>query len=180
MPRNNDNEEIDLEEQEIQKPAKKNILIISLIVLTIISMIGMSVLGYIVYDNISNPTPTQKSEEIVEDYNEESNDNSYSNVGHIVQFDQMIINLSSSKGKKNYLKIQINIEFRDEDDLELYKERKALLFDSLLTAASSKSKDELMTIGGKEELKMELKDSFNDILGRKVVKNIYWKTFVIQ
>lgn len=179
MPNENEENEVVEETEETKPKSSGNKLIYILIGVLMVLILSVGVGGYIMYDKISNPQTVESTEQKVEEVEEEVYEDD-GEVGHIVEFDQMIINLSSAKGKKNYLKLQINIEFRNEDEMDLYNERKALVFDKILTLTSNKTKEELMTIGGKEELKIELKEEFNDILGKKIVKNIYWKTFVIQ
>lgn len=166
-------------EKKEEKGGSSNKLLIVILVFLVLMLVGMGVGGYFMLDKI-NSVQGGSEKEKVEVKEEEEEDTNPDEIGHIIDFDQVIVNLNSTKGAKNYLKLKINIELRSEDSVELYEKRKALIFDILLTTVSNKTKEELMSIGGKEELKEELKTSFNDMLGKKIIRNIYWRMFVIQ
>jgi len=179
---NEENGQEENNEESGKKEEKKgsgNKLLVVILIFLVLLLAGLGIGGYLLFDKLNSveggaeKPKIEVKEEVEEDTNPEE-------IGHIIDFEQVIVNLNNTKGKKNYLKLKINIELRSEDALELYEERKALIFDSLLTTVSNKTKEELMSIGGKEELKEELKTTFNDMLGKKIIRNIYWRIFVIQ
>lgn len=164
-----------------EKVGSSNKLLIVILVFLVLMLVGMGIGGYLMLDKINSVQGGSETEKVeVKEEEEEEEDTNPDEIGHIIDFDQVIVNLNSTKGSKNYLKLKINLELRSEESVELYEKRKALIFDILLTTVSNKTKEELMSIGGKEELKEELKTSFNDMLGKKIIRNIYWRMFVIQ
>jgi len=101
-------------------------------------------------------------------------------LGFIKESEDIIVNLSSSKSKKNYLKIKINFELNKSGSESMFDTYNAIIFDNILTVCSSKTKEELMSIGGKEDLKEELRTTINLHLPSPIIKRIYFRVFVIQ
>jgi flagellar FliL protein len=101
-------------------------------------------------------------------------------LGFIKESEDIIVNLSSSKSKKNYLKIKINFELNKSGSESMFDTYNAIIFDKILTVCSSKTKEELMSIGGKEDLKEELRTTINLHLPAPIIKRIYFRIFVIQ
>jgi flagellar FliL protein len=168
-------------EQVKEKKSGGNKLVYILLGLVVLLFIGLGVGSWYMYDKMNNPQNPQTEAKKEVKAEEEDTSKEDEEMGHIVEFKEIIVNLSPSKGNaKSYLKLQINIELKNEESVELFNKKIALVNDGLLTITSNKTRDDLITIGGKEELKNELKEEFNDVLGKKIIRNIYWKTFVIQ
>ena len=108
-------------------------------------------------------------------------DDSSHKIGFIREIDELIMNLDiSKKSTGNYLRVKINFELRDDDDENYFEEFEAVIFDKILSICSSKTKEELMSIGGKDDLKEDLKSNINRNLPSNIIKNVYFREFVIQ
>jgi flagellar protein FliL len=92
-----------------------------------------------------------------------------------------IVNLMGSSGMSNrYLKVGVLLGINDPLQAPILDEFKPLLNDAVLMLLSSKTYSELATVEGKIVLKQELISRMNQILGRQVVKTIYFSEFVVQ
>lgn len=156
-----------------------------LLLVSFISIAAVSVGGYFLYEKMdslqtsnSQNTETEKEEETDGEFSETENNNG--ELGFIKETDEIIVNLNSSKNKRTFLKIKINFELKLPTHDEVFTSYQAVIFDTILSVASIKTKQELMSLGGKEDLKEELINDINSKLPANIVKNIYFRTFVIQ
>jgi len=156
-------------------------VIVILIFLSIIMIGVITVGGYFLYKKIE-VIEQSKTEKSIEGKNINSVPMPIidGELGFIKESEDLTVNLSSSKNKKNYLKIKINFELNKSGSESLFDTYSAIIFDNILTICSSKTKEELMSIGGKEDLKEELKASINSHLPTPIIKRIYFRIFVIQ
>ena len=160
-----------------------NKLILTLGFIFILLFGGLGYGGFILYEKINkinnlnktinNTNNSNKKEDITPDIKKNV-------IGFVKDTEELVLNLSSSKNKRNYLKIKINFELRTQDDEEIFNQYQAVIFDTVLSITSSKTRQDLMSIGGKESLKEELKEELNLKLPSKIIKNIYFRKFVIQ
>ena len=98
MTKNNNNNDISPEEEPNIKKTKGNKILYSL--LTSILILLLLVIGWLVYDknktinNLNTNNKSQLSQELID---ENLFENTNNEMGHIVEFEQMVINLSSLK-----------------------------------------------------------------------------------
>ncbi|MBG0791489.1 MAG: flagellar basal body-associated FliL family protein [Desulfovibrionaceae bacterium] len=99
--------------------------------------------------------------------------------GQLVPLPLFLVNLADPLGRR-YLKLGVEVEVRDEDaaaDLDKYQ---AKVKDALLLLLSSKTYDSLSTMKAKVELKQEIADRLNQIIGNGAVLRVYITEMVIQ
>lgn len=89
------------------------------------------------------------------------------------------VNLTEFSGKK-YLKISINLEYKDPQVKTDLDKRLFQIKDSFITALAAKNSKELATEEGKQHLKDELISKINVIIGKDKITNIYFGEFIIQ
>jgi len=94
--------------------------------------------------------------------------------------DSIIVNLYGTEARR-YLKTTIAFSLKDEDARKEIERRKLILIDRLIVLLSSKKIEDIDGYEGKEELKREIRDEVNNLLGMKdAVTQVYYADFIIQ
>jgi len=155
-------------------------LIMFLFFISFISLAVVTTGGYYVYTKLDSIDNQQSKTQEVNNKIYKNPTDKDKNIGFIKESEEMIVNLNSAKNKKSYLKIKINFELKSESEEGLFDNYQAIIFDSILSIASAKTKEELMSLGGKEDLKEEIKNNINSRLPENIIKEVYFRTFVIQ
>lgn len=96
-----------------------------------------------------------------------------------VQLPDFLVNLADPLGRR-YLKLGISVEVKDAKAAEAMKTHEAKIKDAILLLLSSKSYQELSTLESKIELKKEIVERLNQILGGSKVLQVYFTDMVIQ
>ncbi len=96
----------------------------------------------------------------------------------IVKFDPFVVNLADPMGRR-YLKVTMEVEVAP-GSTEALNAALPRAKDTLLLLLSSKFYSELSSMDQKIELKNEIMERLNQIIGKGKVKNIYFTEFVIQ
>jgi flagellar FliL protein len=93
--------------------------------------------------------------------------------------DPFIVNLSGDGGR-NYLKLEITLEF-DKEVVQVEVENKMpMIKDSILLLLATKSFESIQTAEGKLMLKNEIITRLNRFLSTGVIQNLYFTNFVVQ
>ena len=99
--------------------------------------------------------------------------------GQLVPLPMFLVNLADPLGRR-YLKLGVEVEVRDEDAAAALTKYEAKVKDTLLLLLSSKTYDSLSTMKAKVELKQEIADRLNQIVGNGAVLRVYITEMVIQ
>ena len=99
--------------------------------------------------------------------------------GQIVALPTFLVNLADPLGRR-YLKLGLEVEVRDADAQAALTKYDAKIKDTLLLLLSSKSYDGLSTMQAKVELKQEIADRLNQIIGNGGVLRVYITEMVVQ
>lgn len=99
--------------------------------------------------------------------------------GQLVALPLFLVNLSDPLGRR-YLKLGVEVEVRDPEAEAALVKYEAKIKDTLLLLLSSKSYDGLSTMKAKVELKQEIADRLNQIIGNGGVLRVYITEMVIQ
>jgi len=99
--------------------------------------------------------------------------------GQLVPLPVFLVNLADPLGRR-YLKLGMEVEVRDEKVAGALTQEQAKIKDALLLLLSSKTYDALSTMADKMELKQEVADRLNQILGKGAVLRVYITEMVIQ
>jgi len=99
--------------------------------------------------------------------------------GQIVALPTFLVNLADPLGRR-YLKLGVEVEVRDSDAQTALTKYEAKIKDTLLLLLSSKTYDGLSTMQAKVELKQEIADRLNQIIGNGGVLRVYITEMVIQ
>lgn len=96
------------------------------------------------------------------------------------KLDKLIINLKSRRTKLRYLDVEIHfVPFHPKfnENLEM---NKALINDAIIDIAGNLEPTELNSSMGKILFETRVKNRVNRILGKKIVKELYFSRFVVQ
>jgi flagellar FliL protein len=99
--------------------------------------------------------------------------------GQAAELDPFIVNLASS-GVDRYLKAVIVLQLSSPAVAAEIDKRKPQIKDSIITVLSSKTPEEVLSIQGKYDLKLELVKRINSLLSQGVVREMYFTEFVVQ
>jgi flagellar FliL protein len=99
--------------------------------------------------------------------------------GQLVPLPVFLVNLADPLGRR-YLKLGIEVEVRDPQAQEALTKYEAKIKDTLLLLLSSKTYDALSTMKAKVELKQEIADRLNQIVGNGAILRVYITEMVIQ
>ncbi len=152
------------------KPEKsKSLLIIIVIIVVILGAGGFFGWNFFMKgkegDEAKTSTPDSKKDQI----------------SIVYPLKSFIVNLmGKSRLGNRYLKVIMQLEISFEEDKAAINKLKPQLRDSILLLLSNQTFDDIKTMEGKLELKQALLSRVNDVLGKEVVKQIYFTEFVVQ
>ncbi len=99
--------------------------------------------------------------------------------GPLVPLEPFVVNLADPMGRR-YLKMTLDVEVLDEAASADLATAMPKVKDSLLLLLSSKSFEDIGSMDRKLELKNEIVDRLNLVLGKGRVRNVYFTEFVVQ
>ncbi len=171
-------------EKEVKQPKAGGKLMIVLIVLIVILLIAIGIGSYFLFS--SNTFNNQQGQ----------NQQTQSTKGNSLKgsfranVNDLVLNITSSKGREKLMKLSFSIRSVEPEIESLVEEYKAEIIDAVISQISSRSSEELLTVGGKALLKEELIEELNTILNevsadnknikKDNIKNILFTTFVIK
>jgi flagellar protein FliL len=100
-------------------------------------------------------------------------------IGVIFEMDDFVVNLSGGSGN-NYLKAKINLELGSEEAKAEAEKRVTQFRDSIITLLSGKTYEEVTTLEGKAQMKVEIMTILNELLKTGKVTNVYFSDFIVQ
>lgn len=99
--------------------------------------------------------------------------------GQLVTLDSFVVNLSDPMGRR-YLKTTMDVEVADSAAAAELTAAMPKVKDTLLLLLSSKSFEEISSMDRKLELKNQIVERLNQIVGKGKVRNVYFTEFVVQ
>ena len=90
-----------------------------------------------------------------------------------------VVNLADP-GRPRYLKINMDMELENEASLRELESIKPKVRDAIITHLSSKSTDQLASVGDKQKLKDEILHRLNSLMTSGKVKEVYFSEFMVQ
>ena len=152
--------------------SKKNIIIMAGIALIVLAIIGGGF--FMLWQKLSALDKPKEGESAKIP---EKSDNG--GMGPVFSLDSFIVNLSDQGGKR-YLRVTMGLELGDPKSAEELTKRLPQIRDSILMTLPSRKVDELQTTEGKNSIRTEIVTNLNQLLGKEIVKKIYFTEFVIQ
>jgi flagellar FliL protein len=99
--------------------------------------------------------------------------------GQLVTLDSFVVNLSDPMGRR-YLKTTLDVEVANAAAAAELTAAMPKVKDTLLLLLSSKSFAEISSMDKKIELKNDIVNRLNQIIGKNKVRNVYFTEFVVQ
>ncbi len=99
--------------------------------------------------------------------------------GPIYDVGELIVNLADL-GQARYAKFQIVLELKDEPTLGIVNTRSPQVKDIVINIFSSKKAEEILDLEIRDQIKKEIINKINSIIGEGSVKNAYFTTIVVQ
>lgn len=158
-------------------------LMIVLIVLIVILLAGLGFLGYVVYDKVLNADPNASQEQVAKE--ETKTGQTYK-----AAINDLVLNITNAKGREKLMKLSFSLKSTEPTIEAIVEEYKPEIVDVVIAQISSRSSEELLTVGGKALLKEELLQDINNIINEVTsmnsdiqqnnIKQILFTTFVIK
>ncbi|MFW2331437.1 MAG: flagellar basal body-associated FliL family protein [Nitrospinota bacterium] len=97
----------------------------------------------------------------------------------IIELEPFIVNLAS-ENMDHYLKVIMVIQLSSKEAIIEVTNKKPQLKDSIITALSSMSPPEALSLQGRHQLKAEIINRINTIIKRGVAREIFFTEYVVQ
>jgi len=160
------------------------IVLIALVLILIIAIVGG---GFFLYSQgaLGGNNANAAHEEPKKEDSHEKGDLSFK-----AEISELVLNLTDSKGKEKLMKLSFSIKSTEPTIAAIVTEFKPEIVDVVISQISSRSSEELLTVGGKNLLKDELLQDINNIVNevtkakpevqKNNIKQILFTTFVIK
>lgn len=172
-------------EEEVGSSGGGKGLMIVLIALIVILFIAVGVGGYLLFSSGVLSGEQNGGEAKVE--KAESMDTKGSFKAHI---NDLVLNITNAKGREKLMKLSFSLKSTEPTIESIVEEYKPEIVDVVIAQISSRSSEELLTVGGKALLKEELLEEINAIINevtadnedikKNNVKKVLFTTFVIK
>lgn len=164
-------EEKELQQEEPKK--KKGFLKWIILAVLLLALAGG---GYFAYMKFLAPPPDQ-AEQSGESGGDEAMETAED--GIMVTLPVMVVNLADPLGRR-YLKLGLEVEVINEDAQMELDNAMPKVKDKLILLLSSKTFDQLSSMQAKMDLKNEIVNRLNQIVGKNKVLNVYITEMVVQ
>lgn len=101
-------------------------------------------------------------------------------LGVLVGLEEIIVTLRSETKKPRYLRININLEVKDQAAAAIITQRLPQLRDIVIMALSDKTPDDLESPEGKKGLRDEIFRRIDERMPAGVLMNVYFSDLVVQ
>ncbi len=155
--------------EEEKKGGGKKLLIF--IVIGVVLLVGAGVAAYFLL--FSKPAPPPEEEQQAEPEPPKPE------VGPFLQLNPFVVNLADPTGRR-YLRVKIALELKDDQALSEANNRIPQINDTIIMVLSSKTVEEVLAPEGKSELRFEILNKLNQLLGPGKVRGVYFTQFVVQ
>ena len=160
---------------------KKTIIIVAGVVVIVLAVIGG---GFFMLLQQLKAIGSQKAEGHASSSNEtEKSEHGGGEHGGgvltIYSLDSFIVNLSDPGGKR-YLRVTMGLELSDPKGNDEILKRLPQVRDSIIMILPARKVEDLQSAEGKNALRAEIMAKLNELMGRDLVKKVYFTEFVIQ
>lgn len=175
------------EEKEVPEKKAGNPMMLVLVVLIVILMAAIGGIGYMLYaKGFFDEKPADGQAAEVKRVDESAENKEFFKAG----IKDLVLNITNAKGKEKLMKLSFSIKSIEPTIEILLADNKDEVIDIVIQQISSRSSEELLTVGGKELLKEELLSEMNLIINeatsanedikRNNIKKLFFTTFVIK
>lgn len=166
-----DEEEVQEENEEKAKGAKKKSGGMKMIIIAVVALVVLGGGGAFAYFKfVAGGHEEKPAEPVHEEAEVDPKDLMFA-------LDPFVVNLG---GPSNFLKLSVQLELTDAAERPYIESRVAPIRDSVVILLSSKTSKSVVSPEGKLKLKDDLNMRVNQVLGKDVVRNVYFTEFVMQ
>ena len=160
-----------------KKGGKLKLIIVLLLVLAILGGGGFAAWKFYLEPMMAGETHAEKPAEGEE--HAATEEEAPATGGQLVTLDSFVVNLADPMGRR-YLKATMDVEVSGASAAQELTAAMPKVKDTLLLLLSSKSFEDISSMDRKIELKNQIVDRLNQILGKGKVRNVYFTEFVVQ
>ncbi len=150
---------------------KRSLWLKLLLIFVIVAVLGVGgFFGYQYFMDQQDQDPEQVEEEATPDHPEDT---------EMVELDPFVVNLADPLGRR-YLRATIEVETVDSNAAEDLQDKQAQVRDSVLMLLSSKTFEDIRAMDQKIQLRHEIVERLNQVIGQGRVVKVYFTEFVVQ
>ncbi len=160
-------------------------LMIVLIVLVVLLLAAVGVGGYLLFSSgVLNGQQGQQQTEVKKEASGDSKEMFKASVNDLV------LNITNAKGREKLMKLSFSLKSTEPTIEAIVEEYKPEIVDIVIAQISSRSSEELLTVGGKALLKEEMLEDINNVINEVTannpdikkdnIKKVLFTTFVIK
>ncbi|MCK5293434.1 MAG: flagellar basal body-associated FliL family protein [Arcobacteraceae bacterium] len=175
------------EEAAVEEKKAGNPMMMVLVILIVVLLVAVGGIGYMLFSKgFFDDKPADGQSQEVKKVDASSANKEYFKA----EIKDLVLNITNAKGKEKLMKLSFSIKSVESTIEALIAENKDEVIDIVIQQISSRSSEELLTVGGKELLKEELLNEMNSIINeatssneeikRNNIKKLFFTTFVIK
>ena len=175
------------EEAPVEEKKAGNPMMMVLVILIVVLLAAVGGIGYMLFaKGFFDDKPADGQAQEVKKVDESAENKEYFKA----EIKDLVLNITNAKGKEKLMKLSFSIKSVEPTIDLLVADNKDEVIDIVIQQISSRSSEELLTVGGKELLKEELLNEMNSIINeatasneeikRNNIKKLFFTTFVIK
>jgi len=175
------------EEEVVEEKKAGNPMMMVLVILIVVLLAAVGGIGYMLFSKGFFDEKPADGQEKVEKKAEASDE---SKEYFKAEIKDLVLNITNAKGREKLMKLSFSIKSVEPTIELLFADNKDEIVDIVIQQISSRSSEELLTVGGKDLLKEELLNEINSVINeatasneeikRNNVKKLFFTTFVIK
>jgi flagellar FliL protein len=164
-----------------KEPKKKLSGKLKLVILLAVAVLVLGAGGFAAWKFLLHPAPAEGTlgNETAQGGENQTDPAASAAQSQLVTLEPFVVNLSDPMGRR-YLKVTMDVEVADGAAATELGAALPKVKDTLLLLLSSKTFAEISSLDKKIELKNEIVDRLNLIIGKSKVRNVYFTEFVVQ
>ncbi|HIP11908.1 MAG TPA: flagellar basal body-associated FliL family protein [Arcobacter sp.] len=175
------------EEVAVEEKKSGNPMMMVLVILIVVLLAAVGGIGYMLFSKgFFDEKPADGQEQVQK--KAEASDESKEYFKAVIK--DLVLNITNAKGKEKLMKLSFSIKSVEPSIELLFADNKDEIIDIVIQQISSRSSEELLTVGGKDLLKEELLNEINSVINeatasnenvkRNNIKKLFFTTFVIK
>ncbi|MBF0313681.1 MAG: flagellar basal body-associated FliL family protein [Oligoflexia bacterium] len=141
-------------------------------------LVGLGTVGVFVYTGMIYKAPVMKNVDELESMKQKLREESFK--VKLYKVDRISLNLKSQEGRLRYADIEMNFLLFEDSLAYKLDDKKPMLYDKIIEIASTITAEELNSVTGKIILEEKIKNATRVLLGKPVIKSIYFSTFIVK
>ncbi len=162
-------------EEDVKPAGGKSKLILILVIVNILAVAGLG--AYMAL--FQNGASADELDEGDEEEEEEDDDPNSTEYGPLVEMQALVANLNDTSAGR-FIRVTLHLEVKNEETKLKVEELKVPIRNRLLIYFSELTVESSLGSERKEEIRADLVKAINEVLGKKMVKRVFYTEFVVQ